>query len=426
MANERSRHADRRSTARRAPRRHPMARLLDVLREDLRPDRHQGGLRRGRVRRLLRAARRRLVDSCLVPAAQVRGARVTTVEGLAHGGKLARGAARVLERGGAQCGICTPGMLMAARELLDRGSHPGEAADPRGARRKHLPLHGLQAHLRVRRGAAASRARRAVKPTCARCELAPPQREGGLARACGRRRYAARRRHRSDGAAVGRQARAARSWTSGRSTSCGGSEVPATRSSSARSPRTPTCGVTRRRRPSFPLLAQAARETGARRRSRTAARSAATSPTPRPPPTPRPRCSPTTPRWSSCRARARAACPMRASTPATSRPAPRPASSWRGSSSPAPTAVLLSQGRTAPRAGHLEGVLRGLRRRGADGLVTAVRIALGGVAPVPLRGHGGRAGHPGGRAARPRLSRARRPPSRPSTTCAPHRATAGA
>jgi aerobic carbon-monoxide dehydrogenase small subunit len=72
------------------------------------------------------------VDSCLVPVCQVDGARIATVEGLAasspEGPVLDRLQQAFLEAGGAQCGICTPGMLMAARAYLDGGGGPDEVA----------------------------------------------------------------------------------------------------------------------------------------------------------------------------------------------------------------------------------------------------------------------------------------------------------
>ena len=68
-----------------------------------------------------------LVNSCLVPVLQAEGARIETVEGLAAGGLLNPLQRSFLERGGAQCGICTPGMLMAATHLLACNPHPGIA-----------------------------------------------------------------------------------------------------------------------------------------------------------------------------------------------------------------------------------------------------------------------------------------------------------
>ena len=67
------------------------------------------------------------VCACLVPLGQVRGRTVTTVEGLAENGSLSRLQRAFHEHGAAQCGICTPGMLMAASTLLDRPRPPSEA-----------------------------------------------------------------------------------------------------------------------------------------------------------------------------------------------------------------------------------------------------------------------------------------------------------
>ena len=67
------------------------------------------------------------VCACLTPAARVAGRRVTTVEGLAGGPELSRLQAAFLRHGAAQCGICTPGMLMAATALLARVARPSEA-----------------------------------------------------------------------------------------------------------------------------------------------------------------------------------------------------------------------------------------------------------------------------------------------------------
>jgi carbon-monoxide dehydrogenase small subunit len=68
-----------------------------------------------------------LVNSCLVPVLQAEGAEIQTVEGLALDGELDPLQKAFLESGGAQCGICTPGMLMAAAQLLAHRPHPSEA-----------------------------------------------------------------------------------------------------------------------------------------------------------------------------------------------------------------------------------------------------------------------------------------------------------
>lgn len=65
-----------------------------------------------------------VINSCLVPVCQADQTRIITVEGLATDGELAPLQKAFLECGGAQCGICTPGMLIAARALLDMNSEP--------------------------------------------------------------------------------------------------------------------------------------------------------------------------------------------------------------------------------------------------------------------------------------------------------------
>jgi carbon-monoxide dehydrogenase small subunit len=63
-----------------------------------------------------------VVDSCLVAVGQVEGCKVVTVEGLADGGRLTALQQAFIEYGAAQCGICTPGMLLAAHVLLQRAT----------------------------------------------------------------------------------------------------------------------------------------------------------------------------------------------------------------------------------------------------------------------------------------------------------------
>lgn len=68
-----------------------------------------------------------LVNSCLVPVLQAEDAHIQTVEGLAKNGALHPLQQAFLSCGGAQCGICTPGMLMAATQLLSINPHPNMA-----------------------------------------------------------------------------------------------------------------------------------------------------------------------------------------------------------------------------------------------------------------------------------------------------------
>ncbi|MBM4390009.1 MAG: (2Fe-2S)-binding protein [Deltaproteobacteria bacterium] len=101
----------------------PMSRLLDVLREDLRYTGPKEGCGEGECGACTVRIDGEPVMSCLVPVCQVEGAEVQTVEGLAQPVVHAVQSA-FLQHGAAQCGICTPGFLMAAAALLDENPHP--------------------------------------------------------------------------------------------------------------------------------------------------------------------------------------------------------------------------------------------------------------------------------------------------------------
>ena len=149
-----------------------MTRLLDVLREELQLTGTKEGCGEGECGACAVLVDGALVNSCLVPVAQVEGKEVTTIEGLAQG-QLHPVQQAFLEHGGAQCGICTPGMIMAAT------SAPREEPAPYGGRRalragrEPLPLHGLHAHLR--RGDAGADREGAMRDDAARFELVTPK-----------------------------------------------------------------------------------------------------------------------------------------------------------------------------------------------------------------------------------------------------------
>ena len=104
----------------------PMKRLLDVLREDL----HLTGAKEAAAKASAAPApsimNGELVNSCLVPILQAQGAEITTIEGLtlADSDKVHPIQQCFLQHGGAQCGICTPGMILATHHLLAKHPHP--------------------------------------------------------------------------------------------------------------------------------------------------------------------------------------------------------------------------------------------------------------------------------------------------------------
>ena len=101
-------------------------RLLDVLREDLGATGTKEGCGEVECGACSVLVDGEVVNSCLVAVGQVEGCQVTTVEGLADGGRLTALQQAFIERGAAQCGICTPGMLLAAHALLEENPRPSE------------------------------------------------------------------------------------------------------------------------------------------------------------------------------------------------------------------------------------------------------------------------------------------------------------
>jgi carbon-monoxide dehydrogenase small subunit len=107
---------------------YPMARLLDVLREELRLTGTKEGCGEGECGACSVVIDGELVNSCLVPVAQVEGAEIKTIEGVALDEERLHAVQEAfIVCGGAQCGICTPGMVLAAVNLLERIPQPTEA-----------------------------------------------------------------------------------------------------------------------------------------------------------------------------------------------------------------------------------------------------------------------------------------------------------
>ena len=107
-----------------AVRTYPMERLLDVLREQLGLTGTKEGCGEGECGSCAVLMDGLLVNSCLIPIGQAGGASITTIEGLAHDERLHPLQESFLACNGAQCGICTPGMILAAVHLLDKHPRP--------------------------------------------------------------------------------------------------------------------------------------------------------------------------------------------------------------------------------------------------------------------------------------------------------------
>jgi aerobic carbon-monoxide dehydrogenase small subunit len=106
----------------------PFKRLLDVLREDFRLTGTKEGCGEGECGACTVTLDGEPVNACLIPVCQAENRRVETVEALGAPAKLSRLQACFLENGGAQCGICTPGMLVSARAHLDAGGKADDAS----------------------------------------------------------------------------------------------------------------------------------------------------------------------------------------------------------------------------------------------------------------------------------------------------------
>jgi len=107
----------------------PWKRLLDALREDLRLTGTKEGCGEGECGACSVMLDGEVVNSCLVAAGQCDGRKLTTVEGLAHGDVLHAVQRELITCGGAQCGICTPGIAVCAAHVVDRGLIRGKTDD---------------------------------------------------------------------------------------------------------------------------------------------------------------------------------------------------------------------------------------------------------------------------------------------------------
>ena len=103
---------------------HPLSRLLDVLRTSLHLTGTKEGCGEGECGACGVTIDGRLVNSCLVPLLHAEGTSIVTIEGVAGGDQLHAVQQAFIDHGGAQCGICTPGMVLAAVNLLERVPDP--------------------------------------------------------------------------------------------------------------------------------------------------------------------------------------------------------------------------------------------------------------------------------------------------------------
>lgn len=110
----------------------PWRTLLEVIREDLKLTGTKEGCGLGECGACTVIMDGRIVNSCLVLAAEADGEQITTIEGLTDGDKLHPIQQAFVDHGGLQCGFCTPGMIMSAKALLDENPTPTEDEIKRG------------------------------------------------------------------------------------------------------------------------------------------------------------------------------------------------------------------------------------------------------------------------------------------------------
>jgi len=107
-------------------------RLLDLLRDDLHLTGTKEGCGKGECGACTVIMNGELIASCLVLAPQADGAVITTIEGIGDGENLDPVQEAFIETGAVQCGFCTPGMILAAKKLLEENPHPDEEEIKRG------------------------------------------------------------------------------------------------------------------------------------------------------------------------------------------------------------------------------------------------------------------------------------------------------
>lgn len=105
----------------------PLKRLLDVLREDFALKGVKEGCGEGECGACAVLVNGKLMNSCLIPVAQVDGKEVLTIEGYKNTKKYKIIEEAFLEAGAVQCGFCTPGMVMAIEALLSQNPSPEES-----------------------------------------------------------------------------------------------------------------------------------------------------------------------------------------------------------------------------------------------------------------------------------------------------------
>jgi aerobic carbon-monoxide dehydrogenase small subunit len=110
----------------------PSATLLDVIREDLGLTGAKEGCGVGECGSCTVIVDEKTVNACLMLAIEAQGSRITTIEGLADGGKLHPIQQAFVDIGGLQCGFCTPGMILSTKALLDGNESPTDEEIKKG------------------------------------------------------------------------------------------------------------------------------------------------------------------------------------------------------------------------------------------------------------------------------------------------------